>query len=386
MRGADQTNAVMEVIACATWAEFVERCADDFTRGGMFLPTTAPHEVWTVIGIALRLPAGHEVVLRGRVVHVIDAVAAAQRGMSPGIGVEFVDLDGPRLGALNQMLHYARTEGSAEVPRYSFAQWLAQNASFQAPQQIMASLPPAPAVPSSQPPEQRRRRRTDRPEIARPMKSETAQSSVRRRSDAPVTSPGMPAPPTRSMTPQPMPSATGSAPPQARRSMSPPPTSYARDENSTRFRRDEHSTRYSMRPSGRPGTSDRPAKGPTTLSGMRSPARTPTPPSDGPHATRDPEALKLGMAHLARRRYRDAQVVFREMLDTDPGDIDAQRWIHVACARRAVAKDQPEKAIGFYRKVLEVDPANREAKDKIATLERNAKLSNLPFGRFFAKK
>lgn len=420
MHQADETNEVAtEVVACSTWSEFVSRCADDLTRGGMFLRTEIPHRVWSFIDVVLGLPAGHQVVLRGRVVHVVDLQRAAAKGMAPGIGVEFVQLDGPRLIALNQLLHYARTEGCLDQPRFTFAQWLAQNADFQPPGQIMASLPPPPSTQSSQPPaaQEPRRRRTDRPDVARPMRSATGQSAVRRRAgtgNGAVTQDGASGGVARdggSTRSSARPGATGRRTGEAA-------------ATGTGARRATHTTtrpqaRTSTRP--QPGRSMTPASGtlPATAASMPSTSGTmpaaaqSMPPASGsmppagqavrpsqapangaaastppepPHPTRSPDALKLGMTHVAHRRYKEAQVVFRQMLDEDAADIDAQRWIHIACGREAIAAGKDDIALGFYRKVLSVDPANREARDKVANLQRNAKLANLPFGRFFAKK
>lgn len=334
-----------ETVRCDTWEQFVTRCANDLARGGMFIETMEPHTVWNVIGVRLCLPAGHEVELQGRVVHVIDAAAATQKQTPPGIGVEFIDLDGPRAGALAQLLEYARTEGSRETPQYTFAQWLSTTAVSQAPSELMASLPPAPQM--SMPPATRsqrdprqsqQRRRTDAPPGAQ---SETSSSTVRRRE-------------------APQPSARTSQRPAPRTSRQPAATS----KHPPASTQSAPETRSSQPPEQRDSIAP------------------PTPKTEDMHSTLNSDELKLGMTHLAHRRYREASTVFNEMISSDPSDRDARLWLHMAEAREAVASKRSDAAIAHYRKVLVVDQHNREASDKIKALQKGGN----PFGRFFSKK
>lgn len=323
MTPSGSKNSVsQEVIRCATWADFVDRCSDDIARGGMYIQTSAPHAVSSIIDVQLCLPGGHDVHLQGYVVHVMDAADAADKRMHPGIGVEFVGLDGQRAAELRELLRYARTEGSRQAPRYSFATWLSTTAQSQTPAGVMASLPP----PSDRSLLPRRRRHTGQ-----------HQTGHRRRTDS-----------------------------------SGPATQRSESATSTvRMRQ--------VTPKGAP-TADRGAPDTAPL-----PAPEPSR-ARPPHATRNPPELKLAMTHLAHRRYVEAELVFGRMLAADPLDRDAQLWMHICCAREANAQDRLEAAVTCYRKVLVVDQRNREALLKIKTLQRNLRLKSLPFGRFFSKK
>jgi len=357
----------IETVRCLTWAEFVDRCAGDLARGGMYIPTAEPHTVWDVIGVRLSLPAGHEVELQGRIVHVVEHAQAVDKQMQPGIGIEFIDLDGPRAAALAQLLEYARTEGSLATPRYTFAQWLSTTAVSQAPSELMASLPPGPPTPGERARAEResrdsqQRRRTDPPEPRRAKRSETARSSVRMREP--------PKPSSRQTNP-------GTSRSPAARSLRPPSTSRStasRAPEAPRASKAPEAPRTSTAPEA-PRTSEAPA--------ARDSMAPPTPKTEDMHSTREADQLKLGMTHLAHRRYREATGVFNDMISHDPADKDARLWLHMSEAREAAAAKRNDAAVAHYRKLLVVDPKNREATDKIKALQK----SGGAFGRFFSKK
>src|SRR5262245_53231814 len=75
-----------------------------------------------------------------------------------------------------------------------------------------------------------------------------------------------------------------------------------------------------------------------------------------------------------------AVTYFREAVQADPDRVEYRIALeramlnashaHLDAARQLEAKDQPEAALAEYKRVVEFDPANRQAVDKVVELEK----------------
>jgi hypothetical protein len=111
------------------------------------------------------------------------------------------------------------------------------------------------------------------------------------------------------------------------------------------------------------------------------PAAAPPPPKPT-----DQVELKVGMTHLARKRFVEATKHFNEMLSANPGDIEVTKWLHITEARRALAAGKEVAARTSYERALSVDENNMEARKFVREVDQRKKLEALPFGRYFVKK
>jgi uncharacterized protein (TIGR02266 family) len=75
----------------ATVQDFVLEYAANISAGGVFVQTDDPPQLETVVKVEMELPGSGPVQARGRVVHRVSKEEAAQRGTTPGMGVQFVD-------------------------------------------------------------------------------------------------------------------------------------------------------------------------------------------------------------------------------------------------------------------------------------------------------
>jgi DNA repair protein RadC len=87
----------------------VDELFSDFARnineGGIFVETATPHPLGTVVDLQFRLPGSDEPVrVKGSVVHVSDG----EGGASPGLGIEFENLDGPTRQQINKLVRKLR--------------------------------------------------------------------------------------------------------------------------------------------------------------------------------------------------------------------------------------------------------------------------------------
>jgi uncharacterized protein (TIGR02266 family) len=113
------SNAPVRVrLRYAAFDTFIEKFAPNVTRGGVFLASKTPFPVGTVFAFELQL-AGGEVALAGDgKVTWVKPFDPAQPQKAHGMGVQFLRLDEPSRGTLNQML--ARKAAMAQtgaVPR-----------------------------------------------------------------------------------------------------------------------------------------------------------------------------------------------------------------------------------------------------------------------------
>ncbi len=100
----------------------------------------------------------------------------------------------------------------------------------------------------------------------------------------------------------------------------------------------------------------------------------------------DTAKLKLGMTHLAHKRFDQAIKTFEEVVAESPTDRAAQQWVHVPYARRYLKQDKEERALESYQKVLAIDETNGEARKWVRDYSEKKRLNALPFGRYFVKK
>ncbi|MEK6608520.1 MAG: PilZ domain-containing protein, partial [Myxococcota bacterium] len=147
-------------VRCDTWRAFEDLYAKNLGRGGIFLRTDRPPPVLTPVHLQIELPDGRSLLLTGEVAHVVPPERAAAEGRSPGMGVEFRELDPATQAELQVLLgatrHARRTLVATPVP----AQATTRVATPAAPTKPMATVtvpplrtpattrPPAPTPPA----------------------------------------------------------------------------------------------------------------------------------------------------------------------------------------------------------------------------------------------
>lgn len=78
----------------ATVQDFVLEYAANISAGGVFVSTSDPPPLETVVRVEMELPgAGGSVPARALVVHRVTEAEARERGTTPGMGVQFIDAD-----------------------------------------------------------------------------------------------------------------------------------------------------------------------------------------------------------------------------------------------------------------------------------------------------
>ncbi len=305
------------LVSCDSWGEFVALYATDVSQGGMFISTAMAPPVLSEVDVQLRLPEGHEIRLRGRVVHTIDAEAALQAQREPGVGIEFVQLDAAMRAQIHQLIEFARWQGTSQRPTATLASHMFEMSDSTSSGVLLSGLPAAPETEGG---------------------GETSRSGVRHASSMPK----------KNL--------------DAMASVSKPP---------------------SLTPKKRPATSLAPrgkSENPTTVS---LPA---APPAAPPPKPTDLVELKVGITHVARKRFVEAIKHWNEMLKANPGDLEVTKWLHVTEARKAIAAGNLVAAKTSYERALTIDEANMEALKFVREADQRKKLEALPFGRYFVKK
>jgi hypothetical protein len=260
-------------------------------------------------------------------VHVIEPAQAAHARREPGVGVEFIGLDAPTRAQIHQLVEFARWQGTSSSPTATFASHMFEMNASAPPSAVMASLPPA----------------------------DSSRSGVRRASSAPAASDVMSSarPISTSSMPAVVPPGASAAPKKKKKSSAPP--------------------------QGVEGQAAQTSAAP----GSQPAAAAPPPPPPKPT---DMEELKVGMTHLARKRFPEAVKHFQQMLTNNPGDPEAGKWLHVTNARRALASNDEKAAKIAYEKALAISEDVLEARKFVRELEQRKKLEAIPFGRYFVKK
>lgn len=335
------------LVKCESWGDFAQSYAADVSQGGMFILTDEPPPLLSFVDVKMGLPEGHEIVLRGRVVHVIPPAQAAAEGRQAGVGVEFQEVEPEFKRQIHHLVEFSRWEG--ENPNASFSKHLAEVSLSQPPSRLMESLRPAGPRSSSAP----------SGNAGGEAESPTSQSYARRKDEIPRLDTSF------SSSAIAMPSgdldaevrAVSSAPAPAARAGSSTPVPVS-DDATTEGRTSVPSDAASMSAEGAAGRS----------SGV------------------DPVALKVGMTHISYKRYAQAVKAFEDMLRRHPGHREAQKWLYLAQARQHLTKKNDDAAAQAYQQMLEIDESNREARKFVREHHMQKRLQSLPFGRYFAKK
>jgi len=322
------------LVRCETWGEFVERYASDISQGGMYIVTDQAPEILSEVDVVLQLPEGHEIQLRASVVHVLDVERAKIDGRSPGVGVQFIDLDAPRKAQIHQLVEYARWEGSTGSA--SLASRLFEVSVSLPPSKIMEALP------------------------------------VDVRS----------APPGASRRPGSSPSAVPT------QSAATPPPAAAPSSNRARAASGRPRSQVSKAPTPVPGSvvpsSTSSSSTPASDASGERPAQEPVP--QQPSLPLDLEKLKLGMTHLVHKRFDQALAVFGELARDSHADPQPHTWLALTHARIKLRDNDEAAAVEHYRRVLTFDESHHEARRFVREYHAKRRLTSLPFGRYFVKK
>jgi uncharacterized protein (TIGR02266 family) len=351
-------------VRCDSWGEFAELYAADVSRGGMFIVTERPLPILSEVEVALRLPEGHEVQLQATVVHVIDPEQAARENKKPGLGVQFTHVDALRKRQIQQLVLFATEAGSGFDTGATLASRMFEAAASIPPSRVFDALPDQPADPlrstgergpgdarstGEMPPSGRAPARSSgQPSPRVSMRAGTSVNPGERRASR----------------------RTGEQPIGASTSVNP------EEKRTTRRTGDE----YVRGTSQAPGTSERPKTG-NSLPAIEPPEEA------APKQLKplDPARLKLGMTHVAHRRFDQAIRVFEELV-AESGDKQAQYWLHMSRARHQLKNNDDDGAAMHYQKALEIDESNHEARKFVRQHSTKKRLTALPFGRYFVKK
>jgi hypothetical protein len=98
------------------------------------------------------------------------------------------------------------------------------------------------------------------------------------------------------------------------------------------------------------------------------------------------EKLGVALKDIAYKRYDLAVRTLEEVASKEPDNRKARIWLNIARARRAVQQGKRRDAARFFGVVLELDEQNHEAQKFVKAFERDEKVKNVPFARYFTKK
>jgi uncharacterized protein (TIGR02266 family) len=97
-------------VAYSSVSGFVTDWAVNLSRGGLYINTDKPLPVDTVVRLLVTLPGAHfPVELKGRVTR-INAMGAVAANQSPGMAVEFVDVDDDKRSRIGEFVERLRSE------------------------------------------------------------------------------------------------------------------------------------------------------------------------------------------------------------------------------------------------------------------------------------
>ena len=347
------------LVRCESWGEFAELYAADVSRGGMFILTERPLPLLSEVEVSLRLPEGHEMQLKATVVHVMDSEQAARENKRAGIGVQFNGIDAVRRQQIRQLTEFARESSeTGAATSATYASRLFETMASMPPSKVLEALPPRPSSDprsgaSHMPPRQSQRSsgqpsaRTSQRAVATSQapNGNSDRASARRTGERSL----MPA--ARRTGEQLLPAAVSSLPP------------------ATRQRPDATGTQPTQLEEDAAGSEGAAAAPPA-----------------GPPTAPDPQKLKLAMTHFAHRRWDQAIRAFEELVAETGGDLQARHWMHMSRARLHLKNRDADAAAEHYKKALESDESNHEARKFVREHSAKKRLSALPFGRYFVKK
>ncbi|MFP2903565.1 TIGR02266 family protein [Pyxidicoccus sp. 3LFB2] len=97
-------------VAYSSVSGFVTDWATNLSKGGLYINTDKPLPVDTVVRLLVTLPGAHfPVELKGRVTR-INAMGAVAAHQSPGMAVEFVDVDDDKRSRIGEFVERLRSE------------------------------------------------------------------------------------------------------------------------------------------------------------------------------------------------------------------------------------------------------------------------------------
>jgi type IV pilus assembly protein PilZ len=103
-------------VAYSSVSGFVTDWAVNLSRGGLYINTDKPLPVDTVVRLLVTLPGAHfPVELKGRVTRT-NALGATSGSQSPGMAVEFVDVDDDKRSRIGEFVERLRTEFPPDEP------------------------------------------------------------------------------------------------------------------------------------------------------------------------------------------------------------------------------------------------------------------------------
>lgn len=387
-------------VRCESWDEFAALYANDISLGGIYIETDERPELMSTVEIKLLLPEGHEVKFKGNVVHVASAEDAEQEGRAEGVGLEFRNLEPMMKKQLWHLVEYAKWEAGAPGARsyaaalMEFAETQAQGADSEAWRSLSpppfeeeeleeeeededelrsaeasgpSSVEPEPAVAASAPPgpgaEAEGRASSPAPSGPR------SQRPVRREDAAPMG------------TPEPL--HEQSVPPAAETGRSMRPISGRATEAARKLAASLRSKTAAVtgRAAGAPaaaaaGHAAGAVAGPTPRSLRVS--QTPSSVSR--------EKLSVAFKDIAYKRYDMAIRTLEALVTQEPDNKKARIWLNIARARRAIQRGRRREAATFFQAVLELDEQNHEAQKFVKAFQKDEKVKNVPFARYFTKK
>jgi uncharacterized protein (TIGR02266 family) len=343
------------LVHCETWLEFIEHYASDLRKGGLYVATDAPTSLLSEVEVRLQLPEATELVLSARVVQVLSNEQARGVGKARGVGLELTEMDAERKRQIAQLLEFARWQGEQNDPNASFTRMLLEMSPSLAPAEVGYRLSMLPGA---------AQRSADKPNPTR--RAASGPIATRRASDAATTSePGSHQRLKATVAP------------------SNPPPAVEEVPNASRApgaARASQAPASQLPPATKAGRTDKPlAADKAALNDKPQAPATPPKPSD-------PLLLKRLLSEFAHKHYEAAQRTAREMLEGNPGDPQAQRWLHMCDARIARARKDDAAAAEHYELALPFDADNREAREFVRNHRRDQKLNSIPFGRYFTKK
>lgn len=97
-------------VAYSSVSGFVTDWATNLSKGGLYINTDKPLPVDTVVRLLVTLPGAHfPVELKGRVTR-INAMGTVPANQSPGMAVEFVDVDDDKRSRIGEFVERLRSE------------------------------------------------------------------------------------------------------------------------------------------------------------------------------------------------------------------------------------------------------------------------------------
>ncbi len=107
-RKSERTDLVVRV-EYRTVDELFTEFARNINEGGLFVETETPHPTGTAVSLQFRIPGSDDPLdVEGRVVRT-------QEGESPGMGIEFDDLDRQARERINQLVRQLRADAGRSL-------------------------------------------------------------------------------------------------------------------------------------------------------------------------------------------------------------------------------------------------------------------------------